>query len=394
MRAIPTSADAILDACLTGDPDSRVACEVLATAGKITVAGEITTNSVPDIPHIVCKTVRQIGYSGNYEVEVDIHDQSPDIAYTVDNGNEITAGDQGIIYGYACRETPQLLPLPVVLAHQITMGLTEARRNHLLEWLKPDGKAQVSVEYEDDKPVRVATVVVSTQHKPEVSQQELREAVYQRILVPALGEYLDQNTEILINPSGSFVLGGFEADTGYWAPLEPSKAVPVGEEEQGSERSFRLSAETKMSGLCDDEMVDTYGGIVPHGGGALSGKDCTKVDRSGAYMARYLAKNIVAAGLAEKCTVSLAYAIGKAEPLYVQADTHGTGIYPDVVLENVIRMIFDLTPTGMANTLQLMEPIYQKYCNYGHFTHQSAPWEQTDCAELLWEGCDLAAEQF
>lgn len=355
-----TIADAVLDACLTADPDSRVACEVLATAGKITVAGEITTKSMPDIPHIVCKTVRQIGYSGNYEVEVDIHDQSPDIAYAVDSGNEITAGDQGIVYGYACRETKELLPLPVVLAHRITMGLTEARRNHLLEWLRLDGKAQVSVEYEDGQPMRVKTVVVSAQHEPEVSQKELREAVYQLILVPALGKYLDQNTGVLINPSGSFVLGGFEADTGLTG--------------------------RKL-------MVDTYGGIVPHGGGALSGKDCTKVDRSGAYMARYLAKNIVAAGLAEKCTVSMAYAIGKAEPLYVQADTHGTSVYPDAVLAEAVKLIFDLTPTGMANTLQLMEPIYQKYCNYGHFTHQSAPWEQTDCAELLWEGCDLAAER-
>ena len=355
-----TIADAVLNACLLGDPDSRVACEVLATAGKITVAGEITTKSMPDIPHIVCKTVRQIGYSGNYEVEVDVHDQSPDIADAVNGENEITAGDQGIVYGYACRETPQLLPLPVVLAHRITMGLTEVRRNHLLEWLRPDGKAQVSVEYENGKPKRVHTVVVSAQHEPEVSQKELREVVYQLILVPALGKYLDQNTGVLINPSGSFVLGGFEADTGLTG--------------------------RKL-------MVDTYGSLVPHGGGALSGKDCTKVDRSGAYMARYLAKNIVAAGLAEKCTVSMAYAIGKAEPLYVQADTHGTGIYPDVVLENAIRMIFDMTPTGMANTLQLMEPMYRKYCNYGHFTHQSALWEQTDCAELLWEGCDLAAER-
>lgn len=355
-----TIADAVLDACLLGDPDSRVACEVLATAGKITVAGEIATKAMPDIPHIVCKTVRQIGYSGNYVVEVDVHDQSPDIADAVNGENEITAGDQGIVYGYACRETPQLLPLPVVLAHRITMGLTEARRNHLLEWLRPDGKAQVSVEYEDGKPVRVSTVVVSTQHKPEVSQKELREAVYQLILVPALGKYLDQNTGVLINPSGSFVLGGFEADTGLTG--------------------------RKL-------MVDTYGGIVSHGGGALSGKDCTKVDRSGAYMARYLAKNIVAASLAEKCTVSMAYAIGKAEPLYVQADTHGTGVYPDAVLAEAVKLIFDLTPTGMANTLQLMEPIYQKYCNYGHFTHQSAPWEQIDCTELLWEGCDLAAER-
>jgi S-adenosylmethionine synthetase len=355
-----TIADAVLDACLLGDPDSRVACEVLATAGKITVAGEITTKAMPDIPHIVCKTVRQIGYSGNYEVEVDIHDQSPDIANAVNGENEITSGDQGIVYGYACRETPLLLPLPVVLAHRITMALTEARQNHLLEWLRPDGKAQVSVEYEDGKPMRVATVVVSTQHEPEISQKELQEAVYQLILVPALGKYLDQNTEILINPSGSFVLGGFEADTGLTG--------------------------RKL-------MVDTYGGIVPHGGGALSGKDCTKVDRSGAYMARYLAKNIVAAGLADKCTVSMAYAIGKAEPLYVQADTHGTGRYPDSVLEEAVKLLFDLTPTGMANTLQLMEPIYQKHCNYGHFTHQSAPWEQTDCAELLWEGCDMAAER-
>ena len=356
-----TLADAVLDACLLGDPDSRVACEVLATAGKITVAGEITTKAMPDIPHIVCKTVRQIGYSGNYEVEVDVHDQSPDIAEAVNGENEITAGDQGIVYGYACRETPQLLPLPVVLAHRITMDLTEARRNHLLEWLRPDGKAQVSVEYANGKPMRVRTVVVSAQHAPEVSQKELREAVYQRILVPALGEYLDQSTEILINPSGSFVLGDFEADTGLTG--------------------------RKL-------MVDTYGGLVPHGGGALSGKDCTKVDRSGAYMARYLAKNIVAAGLADKCTVSMAYAIGKAEPLYVQVDTHGTSVYPDAVLEEAVKLLFDLTPTGMANTLQLMEPIYQKYCNYGHFTHQSAPWEQTDCAELLWEGCDLAAEKF
>ena len=355
-----TIADAVLDACLLEDPDSRVACEVLATAGKITVAGEITTKSMPDIPHIVCKTTRQIGYSGNYEVEVDIHDQSPNIADAVNSETESTAGDQGIVYGYACRETPHFLPLPVVLAHRITMALTEARRNHLLEWLRPDGKAQVSVEYEDDKPMRVATVVVSTQHEPEVSQKELREAVYQLILAPALGKYLDLNTEVLINPSGSFVLGGFEADTGLTG--------------------------RKL-------MVDTYGGIVPHGGGALSGKDCTKVDRSGAYMARYLAKNIVAAGLAEKCTVSMAYAIGKAEPLYVQADTHGTSVYPDAVLAEAVKLIFDLTPAGMANTLQLMEPIYQKYCNYGHFTHQSAPWEQTDCTELLWEGCDLAAER-
>ena len=229
-----TIADAILDACLTGDPDSRVAGEVLATAGKITVAGEITSKSMPDIPHIVCKTVRQIGYSGNYEVEVDIHDQSPDIADAVNNGNGITAGDQGIVYGYACRETKELLPLPVVLAHRITKGLTDARRNGVIPDLRPDGKAQVSVEYEHGKPKRVHTVVVSTQHEPGIRQQTLRDAIHEHILLPALGGFLDPDTEILINPSGSFVLGGFEADTGLTG--------------------------RKL-------MVDTYGGLVPHGGG-------------------------------------------------------------------------------------------------------------------------------
>lgn len=237
------------------------ACWVIPTAGSLRGAGNCREDHSgwrdhhqghAGHSHIVCKTVRQIGYSGNYEVEVDIHDQSPDIAGAVNGENEITAGDQGIVYGYACRETPQLLPLPVVLAHRITLGLTEARRNGVIPGLRPDGKAQVSVEYADGKPMRVATVVVSTQHKPEVSQKKLREAVYQLILVPALGKYLDLNTEVLINPSGSFVLGGFEADTGLTG--------------------------RKL-------MVDTYGGIVPHGGGALSGKDCTKVDRSGAYIA-------------------------------------------------------------------------------------------------------------
>ena len=358
-----TIADAVLDACLLGDPDSRVACEVLATAGKIAVAGEITTNSMPDIPHIVCNTVRQIGYSGNYEVEVDIHDQSPDIAEAVNGESEVTAGDQGIVYGYACRETPQLLPLPVVLAHRITMGLTEARRNHLLEWLRPDGKAQVSVEYEDGKPMRVRTVVVSAQHEPEVSQKELREAVYQLILVPALGEYLDQNTEILINPSGSFVLGGFEADTGLTG--------------------------RKL-------MVDTYGGIVSHGGGALSGKDCTKVDRSGAYMARYLAKNIVAAGMAKRCEVQIAYAIGKSEPVSVTVDTFGTGVVSDSRIEAAVKAVFDLTPAGIIRDLKLNRPIYSRLARYGHFgrTELELSWEEINRKyELLSAALKQSARQ-
>ena len=341
-----TIADAVLDACLLGDPDSRVACEVLATAGKITVAGEITTKVMPDIPHIVCKTVRQIGYSGNYEVEVDVHDQSPDIADAVNGENEITAGDQGIVYGYACRETPQLLPLPVVLAHRITMGLTEARRNHLLEWLRPDGKAQVSVEYEDGKPVRVSTVVVSTQHKPEVSQKELREAVYQLILVPALGKYLNQNTGVLINPSGSFVLGGFEADTGLTG--------------------------RKL-------MVDTYGTFAPHGGGAFSGKDPTKVDRSGAYMARYIAKNIVATHLATRCQVTLAYAIGQAEPVMVDVNTFGTcDACEDDCLAAAVRKAYDLTPAGIIKQLNLTNPIYKYTAAGGHFGRKDFPWEKVD----------------
>ena len=283
-----------------------------------------------------------------------------DSAYTLiaANGgeNEITAGDQGIVYGYACRETPQLLPLPVVLAHRITMGLTEVRRNHLLEWLKPDGKAQVSVEYADGKPMRVATVVISTQHKPEVSQKELREAVYQLILVPALGKYLDQNTGVLINPSGSFVLGGFEADTGLTG--------------------------RKL-------MVDTYGGIVSHGGGALSGKDCTKVDRSGAYMARYLAKNIVAARLAEECTVSLAYAIGVAQPVSILVETFGTGTVADEVLEKAVRKTFDLRPTAIIRDLGLQKPIYRQLAAYGHMGREDLGvlWEKTDRAEQLKAAC-------
>lgn len=388
-----TIADSVLDACLKNDPNARVACEVLATSGKILVAGEISAKELPDIPHIVCKSVREAGYGSDYEVEVITHDQSPDIAWAVDGGAEMGAGDQGVVYGYACRETLELLPLPVVLAHRIARGLTIARKTGSIPGLRPDGKAQVSVEYENGQPKRVAAVVVSCQHEEDVELEYLREAVHSIVLKSAFWDFpMDKDTQVFINPGGDFILGGFEADTGHWAPLEPSKAVPAGEEEQGSERSFRPSAETKMSGLCDDEMVDTYGGFVPHGGGALSGKDGTKVDRSGAYMARYIAKNIVAARLAEECTVSLAYAIGVAEPVMVQVDTHGTGQYPDRVLEKAIGIVFDLTPTGMIMTLRLTEPVFAQFCNYGHFTHRDAPWEQTDCVDLMLEASDLAAD--
>lgn len=355
-----TIADSVLDACLKNDPNARVACEVLATAGKILVAGEISVKELPDIPHIVCKSVREAGYGGDYEVEVITHDQSPDIAWAVDGGAEMGAGDQGVVYGYACRETLELLPLPVVLAHRITRELTIARKTGSIPGLRPDGKAQVSVEYENGQPKRVAAVVVSCQHEEDVELEYLREAVHSIVLKSAFGDFpMDKDTQVFINPGGDFILGGFEADTGLTG--------------------------RKL-------MVDTYGGFVPHGGGALSGKDGTKVDRSGAYMARYIAKNIVAARLAEECTVSLAYAIGVAEPVMVQVDTHGTGQYPDRVLEKAIGIVFDLTPTGMIMTLRLTEPVFAQFCNYGHFTHRDAPWEQTDCVELMLEASDLAAE--
>ncbi len=355
-----TIADSVLDACLENDSNARVACEVLATAGKILVVGEISTKELPDIPHIVCKTVREVGYGGDYEVEVITHNQSPDIAWAVDGGAEMGAGDQGIVYGYACRETLELLPLPVVLAHRITQGLTIARKTGSIPGLRPDGKAQVSVEYENGQPGRVAAVVVSCQHEENVELDTLRNAVHDIVLKSAFWDFpMEEGTEILINPGGDFILGGFEADTGLTG--------------------------RKL-------MVDTYGGFVPHGGGALSGKDGTKVDRSGAYMARYIAKNIVAARLAEECTVSLAYAIGVAEPVMIQVDTHGTGQYPDRVLEEAIGVVFDLTPTGMIMTLQLTEPAFARFCNYGHFMHREAPWEQTDCVELMLEASDLVAD--
>ena len=349
-------ADGVLDACLAEDPGARVACEVLATAGKITVAGEITAKTMPDISAIVARTVREIGYpSSDYEIEVITHDQSLDIAAAVGGGRQTGAGDQGVVYGYACLETDALLPLPVVLAHRLTRMLANARRLGTIRGLRPDGKAQVSVEYLFGLPSRIVSVVVSCQHDGDKDLEELRREVLERVITPALEELPpDRETEILINPGGRFVLGGFEADTG----LTGRKV-----------------------------MADTYGGLVPHGGGALSGKDGTKVDRSGAYMARYIAKNIVAAGLAERCTVSLAYAIGKADPVAVDVDAHGTGEYPDQVLEQSVRGVFDLTPNGMIRALGLDKPIFAQFCRYGHFTHPDAPWERTDKGQALEGAC-------
>ena len=353
-----TIADRVLDACLEHEPTARVACEVMATAGKIIAAGEISAWVMPDIPAIIGKTVRDAGYRTDYEIEVITHGQSPDISHAVESARDIGAGDQGIMYGYACDETEQLLPMPVVLAHQMTQLLTDARETGIIPELLPDGKSQVSVEYENGVPKRVGAVVVSCQHRADANLEKLRRAVKDFVIHTALWDIpADNDTQILINPSGRFVLGGFEADTGLTG--------------------------RKL-------MVDTYGGLAPHGGGALSGKDAPKVDRSGAYMARYIAKNIVAAGLASRCTVALAYAIGRAEPVMVDIDTHCTGSYSAAVIERAVREVFDLTPAGMIRTLGLNRPIFAQYCNYGHFTHADAPWEQTDCVPMLAAACVFA----
>ena len=360
-----TIADTVLDACLEHDPNAHVACEVLATAGKILVAGEITAKALPDIPAIVARTVHETGYHTDYEIEVITHDQSPNIAGAVDRrgifSDQRGAGDQGIMYGYACSETVELLPTPVILAHRLTRLLTHARKTGTIRGLGPDGKAQVSVEYVLGLPHRVNSVVVSCQHSADKDVSKLRQEIMKSVIIPALQEIpMDEDAEILVNPSDRFVLGGFEADTGLTG--------------------------RKL-------MVDTYGGLVPHGGGALSGKDGTKVDRSGAYMARYIAKNIVAAGLAEQCIVSLAYAIGRAEPLAIDINTRGTGEYPDAILLQAVRSVFDLTPDGMIRTLSLDRPGFARFCNYGHFTHREAPWEQTNRGTDLRQVCASTMRQ-
>ena len=374
-------ADSILDECLRHDRSARVACEVLATAGKITVAGEITVSEMPDLPAIICRTVREIGYDSDYEVEILVHEQSTDIAdavagmysvgncsgngmcdlccSTVDMSNVLGAGDQGVVYGYAVDETEELLPLPVVLAGKLTLCLAFVRKMGIIPGLLPDGKAQVSVEYDGKTPVRIAAVVVSCQHEEDKDVEQLRHEVLKLVIEPALfGFPFDSDTEVLINPSGRFVTGGFEADTGLTG--------------------------RKL-------MADTYGGLALHGGGALSGKDGTKVDRSGAYMARYAAKNVVAAGLADECTVSAAYAIGRAAPLCLTVDTHGTGVYTDEIILRAIKEVFDFRPLGMILTLGMNRPIFANHCCYNHFMKQGAPWEQTDKTEELRGLCALLA---
>jgi S-adenosylmethionine synthetase len=350
--------DSILDAILAQDPVGRVACETLVTTGLAIIAGEITTSCYVDFPKIVRDTIKEVGYtrakfgfdSETCAVLSSIHEQSPDIAQGVDPGG---AGDQGLMFGYACTETPELMPLPIMLAHKLVKGLSCARRDGVLDYLRPDGKSQVSVEYDNGKPVRVDTVVVSTQHSSTVSNETLREDITDKIVHRVIPqEMMDGKTRILINPTGRFVVGGPHGDAG----VTGRKII-----------------------------VDTYGGAAPHGGGAFSGKDPTKVDRSACYMARYVAKNVVAAGLAERCMVQLAYAIGVAEPVSVFIDTFGTGTTADEKLSELVRAHFKLTPRGIIESLDLRRPIYKKTAAFGHFgrTEPEFTWEKTDKAAAL-----------
>jgi S-adenosylmethionine synthetase len=350
--------DSILDAILAQDPVGRVACETLVTTGLAIIAGEITTSCYVDFPKIVRETIREVGYTrAKYGFDADtcavlssIHEQSPDIAQGVDPGG---AGDQGLMFGYACTETPELMPLPIMLAHKLVKGLSCMRRDGVLDYLRPDGKSQVSVEYDNGKPVRVDTVVVSTQHSSTVTNETLRDDITDRIVTKVIPpELMDGKTRILINPTGRFVVGGPHGDAG----VTGRKII-----------------------------VDTYGGAAPHGGGAFSGKDPTKVDRSACYMARYVAKNVVASGLAERCMVQLAYAIGVAEPVSVLIDTEGTGVIQDEKIAELVRAHFKLTPRGIIESLDLRRPIYKKTAAFGHFgrTEPEFTWEKTDKAAAL-----------
>lgn len=364
--------DSVLDAILAQDPMARVACETLVTTGMAHVVGEITTKCYVDIPKIVRKTIKEIGYTrAKYGFDGDtcgilisIDEQSADIALGVDKALEakegemdeieaIGAGDQGMVFGYATNETPELMPLTIALAHKLARRLTEARKSKEISYLRPDGKTQVTVEYEDGKPVRIDTIVISTQHRPDVDRKTIEQDLIKKVIAPTVPEnLLDENTKYYINPTGRFVVGGPQGDAG----LTGRKII-----------------------------VDTYGGMARHGGGAFSGKDPTKVDRSGAYAARYVAKNVVAAGLADKCEIQIAYAIGVARPVSIMIETFGTAKVEESLIVELIQKHFDLRPAGIIKMLDLRRPIYRQTAAYGHFgrTDVDLPWEKTDKADTL-----------
>jgi len=366
--------DAILDAIYALDPNARVACETTVTTGLVLVSGEITTSCYVDIPHVVRETVREVGYTrAKYGFDADtcavltsIGEQSADIALGVDRALEaktgemtesdiesIGAGDQGMMFGFATNETESYMPLPIDLAHRLARRLSEMRKSNHLNYLRPDGKTQVTVEYEDNKPIRVDTIVISTQHHPDVTNEQIRRDLLQYVVYPTVPkELLDEETKYFINPTGRFVIGGPQGDCG----LTGRKII-----------------------------VDTYGGMARHGGGAFSGKDPTKVDRSAAYAARYVAKNVVAAGLADRCELQIAYAIGVARPVSVSIETFGTGKLPDEKIVEFIGQTFDLRPAGIIKALDLRRPIYRQTAAYGHFgrTDLDLPWERTDKVEVL-----------
>jgi S-adenosylmethionine synthetase len=362
--------DSVLDAMLAQDPKSRVACETMVTTGLVIVAGEVTTRAIVDVPTVVRQTIREIGYTDphigfdydNCAVIVALGKQSPDIAMGVNetSDKEQGAGDQGLMFGYACRETPALMPLPIYLAHELTDRLTQMRKNRKIQWLRPDGKSQVTVEYnKKGKPVRIHTVVVSTQHTEEITHAQLRKEVVEKIILPVLPKKLvDKNLIIHVNPTGRFVIGGPKGDCG----LTGRKII-----------------------------VDTYGGRGSHGGGAFSGKDPSKVDRTASYMARYIAKNIVAAGLADSCEVQLSYAIGVPDPISVLVDTEGTAKIEERRLDHLVRELFPLTPKGMIKHLNLLRPIFKETARNGHFgrNQDQFTWEKTDMVGKLRKAAGL-----
>ncbi|OGQ48680.1 MAG: methionine adenosyltransferase [Deltaproteobacteria bacterium RIFCSPLOWO2_02_FULL_46_8] len=361
--------DAVLDAILAQDQKARVACETLVTTGLALIAGEVTTNCYVDIPAVARKTIQEIGYTDaafgfDYQtcgVLVTLDKQSPDIAQGVNEGEglykEQGAGDQGLMFGYACNETPELMPAPITWAHKITRRLSEARKSKALPFLRPDGKSQVTVRYENNKPIAIETVVVSTQHSPDVSYDDLKEGILSEVIKKSLPlELLNKNTTYLINPTGRFVVGGPQGDCG----LTGRKII-----------------------------VDTYGGMSAHGGGAFSGKDPSKVDRTACYMARYIAKNIVAAGIAERCQVQLAYAIGYADPISLYVTTFNTSKTPEDKIATAVREIFPLKPAGMIRHLDLLKPIYRQTASFGHFGRPEFTWEKTDKIDDLRRLCGL-----